>query len=158
MQDCWFVAGPAAPRDCSEAFQAVLVFAFYGDWIVLANIAGRGATTPSGHIEQGESPEQAAIRETYEETGGRIASGSLRRIGYHAYSPLTGERQGRVLYCPAYVAEIEQFDPLPAGSESLECLLVRPEDLAGRYFLWDDLARDLFEFAAEERAIQEIHE
>lgn len=45
-----------------------------------------GWEVPGGRIDEGESPEQAAVRETLEETGWR--PGPLRRIG--AYHPLAG--------------------------------------------------------------------
>jgi 8-oxo-dGTP diphosphatase len=131
----------------------VLVVAFHGESLVLANIRGRGYTVPSGHIESGETPEQTAVRETYEETGGRIAPQTLRHIGFHTFSDLSGPREGILRACPVYVADIAYFDPLPVGSESDGYILVAPADISNRYFIWDDLTASFFEHALSERAV-----
>jgi 8-oxo-dGTP diphosphatase len=49
---------------CGTAF----TFAFIEDRMLLARLVKRGWDIPGGHIEPGESPEQAVIRETIEET------------------------------------------------------------------------------------------
>jgi 8-oxo-dGTP diphosphatase len=49
---------------CYTAF----AFAFIEDRMLLAHLVKRGWDIPGGHIEPGESPEQAVIRETIEET------------------------------------------------------------------------------------------
>jgi len=42
---------------------AALVFPFYGDRVVLADIQTRGWCIPSGHLEPGETAEEAVRRE-----------------------------------------------------------------------------------------------
>ncbi len=54
-----------APEVCGTAF----AFAFLDDRMLLTHLKKRGWDIPGGHIEPGESPEQAAIRETLEEAG-----------------------------------------------------------------------------------------
>lgn len=51
---------------------ASYVLAFNGDSLVLANNLRRGIEISGGHIEPGETPEQAAVREGREETGAVI--------------------------------------------------------------------------------------
>lgn len=49
---------------CGTAF----AFAFIEDRMLMTRLVKRGWDIPGGHIEPGESPEQAVIRETIEET------------------------------------------------------------------------------------------
>jgi len=48
--------------------RTALAFAFIDDRMLLTRLVKRGWDIPGGHIELGESPEQAVIRETIEET------------------------------------------------------------------------------------------
>jgi 8-oxo-dGTP diphosphatase len=64
------------------------VLAFYGDQLLMSNLVRRGWDIPGGHIEKGETPEEAARREVYEETGAQLAS--LQLLGYqhlHVQAP-----------------------------------------------------------------------
>ncbi len=75
------------PADvCATAF----AFAFIGNRMLMTRLVRRGWDIPGGHIEQGESPEQAAIRETTEET--QVLVEPLELIG---------------------IQELEVFGPLP---------------------------------------------
>lgn len=75
-----------APELCGTAF----AFAFQGDRMLLTHLKKRGWDIPGGHIEAGETPEQAAVRETIEEAGVRVEP--VRLIG---------------------IQELEVFGPLP---------------------------------------------
>jgi len=57
---------------CSSAY----VLAFEGDKILMADL-DRGVDIPGGHIDPGETPEQAMRRETQEETGAIIGQAQL---------------------------------------------------------------------------------
>ena len=71
---------------CSTAF----AFAFMDDRMLMTRLVKRGWDIPGGHIEPGESPEQAVIRETIEET--QVVIQPLELVG---------------------VQELEVFGPLP---------------------------------------------
>ncbi|HEX7028462.1 MAG TPA: NUDIX domain-containing protein, partial [Gammaproteobacteria bacterium] len=53
---------------------------------------------PAGHVENGESLVEAAIRETYEETGSRVEIESLISM-YRWQHPDNGETFFRVAFC-----------------------------------------------------------
>jgi 8-oxo-dGTP pyrophosphatase MutT (NUDIX family) len=58
---------------------------------------------PGGHIEAHESPEEAVIRETLEETGCEIACGEL--IGVYLWiHPQTRQQFLRIIYVATYLA------------------------------------------------------
>jgi 8-oxo-dGTP pyrophosphatase MutT (NUDIX family) len=53
----------------AEVCRTAFALAFDGDRILLSRLVKRGWDIPGGHIEPGEDPVQAAVRETMEETG-----------------------------------------------------------------------------------------
>lgn len=75
-----------------------------GEWCILANCRGKGArtgigrwNTPCGYLDYGESVEEAAVRETFEETGVRIDPGSIRFIGKDSGGSTVNMRFGAIL-------------------------------------------------------------
>lgn len=53
-------------RDFKEV-TSVHGFCFFKDKVLLADVKGRGWNIPGGHVEQGETPEEAFHREVFEE-------------------------------------------------------------------------------------------
>ena len=73
---------------------AVKVYVFQDDKLLLTNILSRGWDLPGGHIEPGETPEQAVSRELTEETGASVAR--IELIGYlHITNEQENERNGK---------------------------------------------------------------
>jgi len=142
-----FLPGDELPPASEGHIWAVLVFLFYGDKIVLADIAGRGYCIPSGKVEQGETISVAAEREVFEEVGGRLKEDALWLIG--CYKLTSKSRADR--YCAVFVAEALGFEPIPAGSESQGKMLSAIEDVADLYFQWDPLMDAVFAYAEKQR-------
>ena len=71
------------------------VIAIHKGNILLAHIDGRGWSIPGGHMERGETPEEAARREIFEETGAEV--GELQLVGYH-HMLCDGERPDKYYY------------------------------------------------------------
>lgn len=133
---------PAVP--CPVA----LVFPFYGDRVVLGDIAHRGWCIPSGHVEPGETPEAAVRREAGEEAGV-----TLGRVAYLGSFILTHRETGQVRQAPTFIGEVVNFGAMPEGSESRGMMLASVEDVAGLYFSWDALLADVFNWAWAQKAV-----
>ena len=122
---------------------AALVFPFYGDKIVLAEIPGRGWCIPSGRLEPGETPEAAVRREAFEEAGATL--GRMICLGHFI---LTDTQTGAIHHAPTFVADVQGLGEIPSGSESTGRFLANIEDIAGLYYAWDGLLAAVFEEAA----------
>lgn len=129
-------------RDAAIPAPAALVFPFYGDRVVLADIVARGWCIPSGHIEPGETAEEAVRREASEEAG--ITLGQAAFLGWFI---LTDAATGAVRHAPTYIAEVRTLGGPVVAAESRGAQLVNVEDVAGLYFSWDALLAAVFEYA-----------
>lgn len=63
-----------------EKTASAFVMAFQDENLLLANVFSRGWDIPGGHIEGGETPQEAMTRELFEETGASLLCSSL--MGY----------------------------------------------------------------------------
>ncbi len=74
------------------------------EWIFVRHRDRKSWEMPAGHIEQGESADQAAVRELFEEAG--VVRSSIVHIC--DYSVLVREKKG---YGRLYGAIVEELDP-----------------------------------------------
>lgn len=74
---------------------------FQGQWLLTSH-SRRGLEFPGGKVEQGEKPQEAAIREVKEETGGIVS-----RIQYIGQYKVSG--RGKTIIKNIYFAEIDEL-------------------------------------------------
>lgn len=65
-----------------QATSAVVLMVDAHDHVVLTRVAARGWDVPGGHLESGETSQEAATRELSEETGLVLAPTALRPAGH----------------------------------------------------------------------------
>jgi 8-oxo-dGTP pyrophosphatase MutT (NUDIX family) len=113
-----------------ELTATALVVAFDRDQLLQTRLAARGWDIVGGHLEPGESPEDAARREAYEEAGARL--GELHLLGYQRLR-LLGPRPAwyRYAYPDSYQvfywAQIEALEEFLPTEEALERALFAPD-------------------------------
>ena len=98
---------------------AVIVARYQGKWILCRHRERTTWEIPGGHLEFNETPNHAASRELWEETG--TVKAELRPICIYAVQD----------YGMLYFAEVEELGPIPDESEIQEiaCFDVLPENL-----------------------------
>ncbi len=112
------------PFGALSPLRFVVVCSFYEGRLLLSYHSGHQSwETQGGHIEQGETPEEAARRELYEESG--VSDAELIPVcDYHAYDS-EGSSNGRV-----YAAVIRRLGQLPPHEMSgIQAFDAFPENL-----------------------------
>lgn len=89
---------------------SVIVSQYQGKWVLCQHKQRSTWEVPGGHIEPGETPEEAARRELYEESGAKEYD--LREIGVYGVKRDEQEDFGML-----YFAQIQSFDTLPRDFE-----------------------------------------
>lgn len=104
-------------RDADGVARFLLIRDSYGNW-----------GFPKGHLEEGESPAEAAVRETSEETGLEqvVLQGPIRIIDWHF------RFRGRSIhkYCHFFLLESPSGDPVPQLDEGITDFRWLPLDAA----------------------------
>lgn len=136
-------------RAGSEEFSAppfaALVMAWQEDRVLVCDIAGRGWTIPSGRIESGESPEEAARRELMEEAGAEV--GPFTLLGTFHIS-----NGGCESLAVVFNAEVTGVNALPPGTESRGARFVHVSELPAIYSFWNPMTEAVFQLAARMRS------
>jgi 8-oxo-dGTP pyrophosphatase MutT (NUDIX family) len=118
-----------------EGTRYLLIRDSYGNW-----------GFPKGHLEEGESPAQAARRETEEETGldDLVLQGPIRVIDWHF------RFRGRHIhkYCHFFLFESPTGEPSPQADEGITACQWQPLDEALQVLSYDN-ARGVLKRAGE---------
>jgi len=115
-----------------------VTFVTDGECFLVGDVIGRGWCVPSGRIEDGETPEQAAVRETLEETGTVIENPIS--VGYFQLDDC------------AVSAMLAPLPSEPCAFSSPETRSVRVmglADLSTSYYLWTPDIERAFKHALE---------
>ena len=108
-----------SPRSAAMKY-AVIVARYRGKWILCRHKERTTWEIPGGHLEANETPDQAAIRELWEETG--TVKAKITRICCYGVQD----------YGMLYFAEVKELT---------EATVITPVENATRIkaFLWDDM-------------------
>ncbi len=106
-----------------------------GRWIFVRHHDRSTWEIPAGHIEDDESPDEAARRELKEETG-------AEEFTLSCVATYSVEKSGNTGYGRLYFAEVTRLGNLPAGSEIAEVVLM--DDLPGN-LTYSDIQPVLFD-------------
>ncbi len=92
--------------DNSELSYVVMGARYQGQWIFVRHHQRQTWELPAGHIEAGEEPDRAAVRELYEEAG--VIKSSLTVVSDYSVNHL-----GKCAYGRLYFAEVKELESLP---------------------------------------------
>ncbi|AQQ52749.1 NUDIX domain-containing protein [Planococcus lenghuensis] len=116
-------------KSCIKSRHVIVLAQYEGKWL-LTDHPVRGLEFPGGKRERGETLEEAAVRETYEETGGVLKS--LKWVGEYK---VMAERP---FVKTAFLAIVERLEKIPLA-ETRGAVLVKELDFNDRYsFLMKD--------------------
>lgn len=107
-------------------------YCFFNGKILLVNVKGRGFNNPGGHIENGETPEEAFHREALEEA---YVKGTIIYLGAievsHEENPLYDPKGKYPLvgYQFYYKMNIEECLPFQQENETTSRILVEPDEV-----------------------------
>jgi len=85
---------------------AIMVARYRDSWIWVRHRDRSTWELPAGHLQAGESADQAARRELFEETGALV-------FDIHPIVSYQGILTGKTVYGKIYLAHIQQLGPLP---------------------------------------------
>jgi 8-oxo-dGTP diphosphatase len=129
---------------------AVKIYIFQDDKLLLTNIKSRGWDLPGGHIESGETAEQAILRELEEETGAAV-----RRFNLIGYLRVTNEQENErnrkypkvscILVYKGYDATVDTDHRFQL--EASESKFVSLEELPQIHHDWNDAKSQVVDYA-----------
>ena len=97
---------PPGSVDDLELTYVVMGARYRGEWIFVRHRERQSWELPAGHIEAGEEPDQAAVRELYEEAG--VVNSRLSIISDYSVSDGGKRAFGRLYY-----ADVKELEALP---------------------------------------------
>ena len=125
-----------------------LALAFDGERILMTNLNARGWDIPGGHLEAGESPEDALRREVMEETGALLSN--VRLLGYqcvtiHVPCPPNYRYPYPVSYQTLFFANVAELPSFIPTDEARERRLFAPQEATS--LRWVQQNREMYDAA-----------
>ncbi|MGM0629369.1 MAG: NUDIX hydrolase [Patescibacteria group bacterium] len=130
-----------------QVLHSVHALCFYGDNLLVVFSEGKGNwSPPGGSIEVGETPDEAVVREIFEESNMRVIRKEL--FGYQdVFLPSEVLRQVR-FYCEVEPIGDFLFDP---DGDITEIKLIEPERYK-EYFDWKEIGDHIMKSAMNKNA------
>ena len=97
---------PPGSVDDAELTYVVMGARYQGQWIFVRHRERQSWEMPAGHIEPGEGPDRAAVRELYEEAG--VVHSALTVVSDYRVT-----HGGKSAYGRLYCAEVKELEFLP---------------------------------------------
>ena len=97
---------PSGSVDDAKLTYVVMGARYLGKWIFVRHRERLSWELPAGHIEPGEGPDRAAVRELYEEAG--VVNSTLSVVSDYSVSDEGKLAKGRLYY-----AEVKELEALP---------------------------------------------
>ncbi|MDP5274203.1 NUDIX hydrolase [Chengkuizengella axinellae] len=125
----WF---PTDQYPSIEKVTSVHGICFYENKILLVHIKDRGFNHPGGHVDQGETPEQALFREIYEEG---YVNGESQYLGFievnQEHNPQYDPegKYPRIGYQLFYKVNVTECFPFARENESITRIWVEPSEV-----------------------------
>ncbi|NQT33415.1 MAG: NUDIX hydrolase [Candidatus Omnitrophica bacterium] len=108
MTELQFASGGVVIKKEKDGIKVLLIKDSYGHW-----------TWPKGHIEEGESPREAAVREISEETGLKTLR-IIEELGQQKYHfTLEGTKIFKTVH--VFLAEAQGAEEIKVQTEEIEC-------------------------------------
>jgi 8-oxo-dGTP diphosphatase len=140
---------PTNTFDVDLPVTTVKVYAIEDGQLLLTKV-GRGWDLPGGHIEKGETPEDALVREIQEEAGGKI--GTIKLIGYLKITNVKendlNRRYPKVSCTLVYAGSGLDLGDGPLEFEATERKLVPFDELGSYHHNWTELKQQILDYAA----------
>jgi 8-oxo-dGTP diphosphatase len=124
-----YITDELPPR---EVWGTAFGFAFEGDRMLVTHLKRRGWDIPGGHIEVGETPEQATVREVWEETFAEVEIVDL--IGIQELEILGPRPENHRYAYPVntqifFFCRVTRLAPFQENDESLERGFFSPDQM-----------------------------
>ncbi len=97
---------PAGSLDDAKLSYVLMGASYQGKWIFVRHRERESWEMPAGHIEAGEDPDRAAVRELFEEAG--VVKSSLTVISDYCVTD-----GGKSAYGRFYYADVKELEALP---------------------------------------------
>lgn len=150
-----FIPSSALPVDLP--ITAVKGFVIQKDKVLLTQVQ-RGWDLPTGHVEVGETPEEAFLRETFEETGAEVRDYIL--LGYMRLVQIIQNEQNKQYPELSGIAVFASSDfvlrDFIPNSEACARKLVEANQLEQMHHHWTGMMNDILIFARVTLGVESV--